>query len=256
MLNEFQRLADIVAELREKCPWDRVQTKESLRHLTIEETYELADAILKDDYQEIKVELGDLMLHVLFYAKLAEEQGKFSIADVLTAQAEKLIRRHPHVYGEQAGLESPEAVRENWEKIKMKENAKPKSVLSGVPNSLPSLIRSYRMQEKAANVGFDWDDAAGAWAKVQEELQEFEQATSPQDKEGEMGDLLFALVNYCRKVGINPDDALNRTALKFRSRFEYIEQQAQAQARTLPQMTLAEMDVLWDEAKAKERQAQ
>lgn len=253
MTDEFLRLAGIVSELREKCPWDRVQTIESLRHLTIEEAYELTDAILKADWQEMKTELGDLMLHIIFYAIIAEEQQQFTLADMLTAQAEKLIRRHPHVYGEQS-LGSAEAVRENWEKIKQKEGGtRPRSVLAGVPNSLPTLIRAYRMQEKAANVGFDWDTADGAWAKVKEELAEFEEATSPQDREAEMGDLLFAMVNYCRKVGINPDDALNRTALKFRSRFEHIEKRAGEQDRKVQDMTLAEMDGFWDEAKALER---
>jgi len=245
----FARLADIVAELREKCPWDRVQTTDTLRHLTIEETYELTDAILKNDFTEMKVELGDLMLHLIFYARIAEEQGKFSLVDVLTAQAEKLIRRHPHIYGN-AKLDDAAAVRENWEKIKQKEHAKPKSVLSGVPNSMPSLIRAYRMQEKAANVGFDWPQPEGAWDKVKEEILEFEEAATAKDREAEMGDLLFSLVNYCRMTGINPDDALNRTALKFRTRFEYIEEKAREAGTTLPEMTLAEMDVFWDEAKA------
>lgn len=253
MTDAFLRLAGIVAELREKCPWDREQTAESLRHLTIEETYELADAILKADWQEMKTELGDLLLHVIFYAKIAEEQQHFTLEDVMTAQSDKLVRRHPHVYGEQV-LGDASAVRENWEKIKQKEGgAKPRSVLAGVPNSLPSLIRAFRMQEKAANVGFDWDTADGAWAKVKEELAEFEEATDPKSREDEMGDLLFAMVNYCRKVGINPDDALSRTALKFRSRFEHIEHRAGEQGRKVQDMTLAEMDTFWDEAKAIER---
>lgn len=248
----FQRLAEIVEELRERCPWDRKQTKESLRHLTIEETYELADAILQNDYEELKVELGDLLLHILFYASLAEEKGKFSLSEMIRAQIDKLIRRHPHVYGDLQNADEAK-IKANWEQIKAKEKAakggKPKLTLDGVPESLPSIIKAYRMQEKAASVGFDWDKKDQVWAKVKEEIQEFDEATSTRHKEEEMGDLLFALVNYCRHVGINPEDALSRTNNKFKQRFEFIEQSAINQHKSLKDMTLAEMEILWQQAK-------
>lgn len=252
-LKAFERLHEIVAELREKCPWDRVQTKESLRHLTIEETYELADAVLKNDYDEIKVELGDLLLHVLFYTRLAEEKEKFTLEDVITSLSEKLIRRHPHIYGPEA-VDSPEEVAVNWELIKAKENKgkkKDKLTLDGVPRHLPSLIKAMRMQEKAANVGFDWDHEDDVWDKVKEELLEFETAANSEEKEAEMGDLLFSLVNYCRFKGINPEDALAKTNRKFKSRFEYVELQAQAHQKSLQDMSLSEMEAFWQEAKTK-----
>ena len=252
-LKAFERLHEIVEELRQKCPWDRVQTKESLRHLTIEETYELADAILKNDYEEIKVELGDLLLHVLFYTSLAAEKQKFTLEDVITSLNEKLIRRHPHIYGPDA-VDSPEEVAVNWELIKAQENKgkkKKKYTLDGVPQHLPSLIKAMRMQEKAANVGFDWDHEDDVWDKVKEELLEFETAAEGEEKEAEMGDLLFSLVNYCRFKGINPEDALAKTNRKFKSRFEYVEQQAEAQQRALTDMKLPEMEELWQEAKGK-----
>jgi len=252
-LTAFQRLHEIVAELREKCPWDRVQTKESLRHLTIEETYELADAILKNDYEEIKVELGDLLLHVLFYTRLAEEKSKFTLEEVITSLSEKLIRRHPHIYGPGAA-DTPEQVAINWELIKAQENKgkkKKKRTLDGVPEHLPSLIKAMRMQEKAANVGFDWDNDDDVWDKVKEEILEFESAANSAEKEDEMGDLLFSLVNYCRFKGINPEDALAKTNRKFKSRFEYVEEQAELAQRSLQDMTLDEMEVHWQDAKTK-----
>ena len=252
-LSEFQRLQDIIAELREKCPWDRVQTKESLRHLTIEETYELAEAILKNDYEEIKVELGDLLLHVLFYTQLAEDKQKFTTQEMITSLCEKLIRRHPHIYGAEA-VDSPEEVAVNWELIKAKENAgkkKQKLTLDGVPDQLPSLIKAMRMQEKAANVGFDWNHEDDVWDKVKEEILEFEEAANSEEKEAEMGDVFFSLINYCRFKGINPEDALAKTNRKFKSRFEHVEKQTLKSGRTLQDMSLEEMEVFWQEAKAK-----
>lgn len=259
LLVEFQRLVEVVHELREKCPWDRKQTLESLRHLTIEETYELAEAILEQDYPEIKVELGDLLLHVIFYARIGEEQGHFDLEQIVSSLRAKLIRRHPHIYGD-TQADTPEQVKENWEMIKAKEKAEQaalgklprKSILNGVPNSLPSLVQAYRIQEKAANVGFDWQDPKDVWAKVKEELLEFEQASGA-EREGEMGDLLFSLVNYCRFTGINPDDALSRSNLKFKSRFQYIEAQALAAGRELSELSLEEMDRFWNEAKRLEK---
>jgi XTP/dITP diphosphohydrolase len=249
-LESFQRLIEIVAELREKCPWDREQTKESLRHLTIEETYELADAILKDDYPEIKVELGDVLLHILFYSKIATEEEQFTLKEVIDSLIDKLIRRHPHVYGEMVLEDNAKDVLKNWEKIKEMENkGKKKSILSGVPDSMPSLIKALRMQEKAAGVGFDWKESGGAWLKVKEEMLEFEEAENHQDKEGEMGDLFFALINYCRLEGINPEDALARTNEKFKFRFQYMENVAIEREQALAQMTLDEMEELWVEAK-------
>lgn len=248
--NAFARLLGIMEELREKCPWDRVQTIESLRHLTIEETYELSDAILKGDMQEIKKELGDIMLHIVFYAKIASETQQFDIADVLHAICDKLIVRHPHIYGD-TKVSGEEEVKQNWEKIKLKEgNA---SVLSGVPASLPALLKAYRIQEKARGVGFDWEKPEQVWDKVEEELREFQEALSesPERAEDELGDLFFALINYARFKNINPETALERTNQKFTRRFQYLEQQAKANGKSLGDMTLSEMDVFWDEAKAK-----
>lgn len=247
----FQRLNEIVAELREKCPWDRVQTKESLRHLTLEEAYELGDAILKDDYNEIRKELGDLLLHVVFYAQLAEKEGQFSLEQVIQSLNEKLIRRHPHIYGDVV-VENAAQVKENWEQIKAKEKAgkKDASALDGVPNAMPGLIQAYRMQEKAAQFGFDWPEIGQVMEKVHEEWAEFEAAETPREAEEEMGDYLFALVNYCRWKGINPDDALARTNLKFRKRFQHIERMAAAEGRSLNDLTLDEMEAHWQAAKA------
>ncbi len=249
-LTRIDRLRTIVTELREKCPWDKVQTKESLRHLTIEETYELADSILQNDYEGMKGELGDLLLHVVFYARLAEEQGIFSLDDVLDTVNEKLVRRHPHVYGD-VSVENAEQVKENWEQIKAREKAgsAQKSALSGVPLSMPGLIQAYRMQEKAAQFGFDWPEVSLVLDKMKEEWTEFEEAETPQDREAEMGDYFFTLVNYCRWMGINPDDALARTNLKFRKRFQHVESQAEAAGRPLKDLSLEEMEAHWQDAK-------
>ncbi|TAE59939.1 MAG: nucleoside triphosphate pyrophosphohydrolase [Bacteroidetes bacterium] len=248
----FGRLADIVAELREKCPWDRVQTKESIRPLTIEEAHELSEAVLKGDYAEIRAELGDLLLHVLFYAQLAQEEQKFTLEEVINGLIAKLIRRHPHIYGETQADDASQ-VRENWEEIKAKEKAAAgkvkSSVLDGVPESLPSLIKAQRIQEKASAVGFDWSDIKEVWAKVEEELEEVKEAESPEHRAEEVGDLLFAVVNYCRFTGISADESLERTNLKFKRRFEHIEMRAKEAGKSLKDMTLAEMDVYWNEAK-------
>lgn len=245
-LDAFARLLQIMDELREHCPWDRKQTFDTLRNLTIEETYELADAILEQNHNDIKEELGDVMLHLVFYAKIAEEQNLFDVADAINAICDKLVSRHPHIYGD-VKVENEEDVKRNWEQLKLKEGKK--SVLSGVPNSMPAMVKALRMQEKVSKVGFDWSNAADAWLKVREEIQEFETAESPKHREEEFGDLLFALTNYARLSGIDPEIALERTNKKFKRRFEYIEQNA---PKPLNNMTLQEMDVLWDEAKSKE----
>jgi XTP/dITP diphosphohydrolase len=246
----FARLLTIMDDLRAKCPWDKKQTIDSLRHLTLEETYELSDAILKGDLQEVKKELGDLMLHLVFYAKIASETQIFDIADVLHGICDKLITRHPHIYGD-TQVTGEEEVKQNWEKIKLKEGNK--SVLQGVPNSLPALLKAYRMQEKARGVGFDWENPAQVWEKVEEEMQEFQEALeiSTERAEDEFGDLIFALINFARFKGINPETALERTNQKFIRRFQYLEQQASASQKELSDMTLAEMDVFWNEAKQK-----
>ena len=233
-------------ELREKCPWDRKQTIHSLRNLTIEETYELADAITRSDWKEIKEELGDIMLHMVFYARIASEKDKFSVAEVLNAVCEKLIQRHPHIYGD-VKVDGEEEVKKNWEQLKLKEGKK--GVLAGVPDSLPALIKAYRMQEKTAQVGFEWDDKEQVWEKVEEELQEFKEAMGQgqKRKEEEFGDLLFSLVNYARFEGIDPESALATINQKFKRRFEYIEEKAE---RPLTEMTLEEMDELWNLAKS------
>ncbi|MCX2741358.1 nucleoside triphosphate pyrophosphohydrolase [Pontibacter anaerobius] len=253
-LEAFSRLLDVMDDLREKCPWDRKQTMESLRHLTIEETYELSDAILKGEVQEVKKEIGDIMLHLVFYAKIAAEQGAFDIADVLNAQCDKLIFRHPHIYGD-TKADSEEEVKQNWEKLKLKEGNK--SVLGGVPQSLPALVKAMRIQEKARGAGFDWDDKSQVWAKVQEELNEFASefnvedtaAIDQQKATAEFGDLLFSLINFARFAGINPEEALERTNLKFISRFQYIETEAAKDGKKLQDMTLQEMDFYWNQAK-------
>lgn len=246
-LAAFERLLIIMDELREKCPWDRKQTMESLRYLSIEELYELSDAILEGNYSEIKKELGDLMLHLVFYSKIASEQGHFDVADVLNGVCDKLIERHPHIYGN-VKVADEEEVKRNWESIKLKEGKK--SVLEGVPKSLPALVKAHRIQEKAKGVGFEWKNAEDVWLKVEEELQEFKAAsTNDQKKEEEFGDLLFSLINYARFMGINPEDALERTNKKFIRRFQYMEEKAAEQQRSLHDMTLEEMDVLWNEAK-------
>lgn len=253
-IEPFARLLEIMDELREKCPWDRVQTFDSLRHLTLEETFELSDAIMEKDLDGIKKELGDLMLHIVFYAKIGSEQKAFDIQGVLEEINTKLIRRHPHIYGDVQVKDAGE-VRDNWEKIKMTEGRK--SVLGGVPNSLPALIKAYRIQEKASGAGFDWDKTSQVWEKVVEELNEFKHEVDCADEnynkgkmEQEFGDILFALVNYARFVDINPEDALERTNRKFIRRFQYLEQEAEKSGKALHQMSLEEMDVFWNEAKA------
>ncbi|MDA3944566.1 MAG: nucleoside triphosphate pyrophosphohydrolase [Bacteroidetes bacterium] len=249
-LEAFERLLTIMDDLRKDCPWDREQTLESLRHLTIEETYELSDAILENDLDEVRKELGDLMLHLVFYAKIGEEQGAFDMKSVLDGIAEKLIVRHPHIYGD-VKVNDANEVKDNWERIKLKEGKK--SVLEGVPNSLPALLKAYRMQEKAGGVGFEWERKEQVWAKVSEELQELQhevnQSAAKERVEDEFGDLLFALVNYARYVGVNPEDALERTNRKFKRRFTYIEERAEEQHKKLHSMNLDEMDALWNEAK-------
>lgn len=243
----FGRLLKIMDELREQCPWDRKQTFQSLRNLTIEETYELADAILNEDMEEIKEEIGDIMLHMVFYSKIAEEQKSFDIADAIHAVCEKLINRHPHIYGD-VTVENEEEVKKNWEQLKLKEGKK--SVLSGVPNSLPAMVKAYRMQEKTAQVGFEWENADQVWEKVEEEIAEFKEVADLDDakdkQEEEFGDILFSLINYARFKGIDPETALEKINRKFKHRFEYIETHAH---KTLEEMTLEEMDTLWNQAK-------
>jgi tetrapyrrole methylase family protein/MazG family protein len=254
-LQAFDRMLTIMDELRENCPWDKKQTIESLRHLTIEEVYELSDAIIDDDLEEIKKELGDVMLHVLFYARIGSEKGAFDMADVLNQVADKLVRRHPHVYGDEE-IKDEEAVKKNWEKIKLQEKGV-QSVLEGVPSSLPALIKAMRIQEKVKGVGFDWEESSQVWEKVQEELQEFKNEIDVQGKnsidplkaQSEFGDLLFSLINYARFVDINPEEALERTNKKFIHRFQYLEDQARKIGKPLSDMTLMEMDVFWEEAK-------
>ncbi len=244
----FEKLLEVMEELREKCPWDQKQTLDSLRHLTIEETYEISEAIINQDFNSLKGELGDVLLHIIFYSKIASETQLFNITDVIQTLTEKLIRRHPHIYGD-AVAEDAEKVKSNWEEIKLKEGAK--SVLGGVPAGLPSLIKAYRIQEKAASVGFDWDNAQQVWDKVEEEMNEMKEAEHETQErfEEEMGDLFFALINYARKKGINPEDALEKTNKKFIQRFNYVEAKAKENEKKLKEMTLEEMDVFWNEAK-------
>lgn len=248
-LEAFNRLLDIMDDLREKCPWDKKQTLESLRHLTIEETYELADAILDNDLEEIKKELGDLLLHIVFYAKIGSEKEAFDIADVARSISEKLIDRHPHIYGD-VEVKDEKEVKENWEKLKLKEGKK--SVLEGVPRSLPAMIKANRIQDKVAGVGFDWEKPEQVWEKVQEELGELNDelaATDQQKIEKEFGDVLFSMVNYARFIGVNPENALEKTNKKFIERFQYLEQAAKKVGKSLHDMSLAEMDVFWEESK-------
>jgi len=248
-LDAFGRLLDIMDDLREKCPWDKKQTLQTLRHLTIEETYELGDAILDNDLQEVKKELGDLLLHLVFYAKIGSETGDFDIADVANGICEKLIHRHPHIYGDVV-VADEEEVKQNWEKLKLKEGKK--SVLEGVPKGLPALVKASRIQDKAKGVGFDWEESSQVWEKVQEELAEFHDEVQAGDKdkmEAEFGDVLFSLINYARFIDINPEDALERTNKKFIKRFMYLESKAGELGKPLQDMTLAEMDVFWNEAK-------
>ncbi|RFS17484.1 nucleoside triphosphate pyrophosphohydrolase [Emticicia sp. C21] len=253
-LMAFDRLLTIMDELREQCPWDKKQTMDTLRHLTIEETYELSDAILEKDLPEIKKELGDIMLHLVFYARIASETRDFDVADVLNAICDKLISRHPHIYGD-VKVENEEQVKQNWEQLKLKEGNK--SVLGGVPQSLPALVKAMRIQEKARGVGFDWEEKSQVWGKVEEEMQEFkelfnaekEEVIDAEEAEAEFGDLLFSLVNYARFINLNPETALERTNKKFIKRFQYLEQKAKEANKNLKDMTLSEMDIFWEEAK-------
>jgi len=250
-LQAFGRLLDIMDELREKCPWDKKQTMDSLRHLTIEETYELCDAILENDKEEVKKELGDLMLHLVFYAKLGSEDKAFDIADVLNGVCEKLIFRHPHIYGD-VEVQDEEDVKRNWEKLKLQEKGENSSVLEGVPTSLPALVKAVRMQDKVRGVGFDFANKKDVWNKVKEELAEFEaevEVNETTKMEAEFGDLLFSLVNYSRHVNINPEDALERTNKKFRKRFQAMENAIHDDDKNLSDMNLAQMDVYWEKVK-------
>jgi MazG family protein len=254
-MEEFRRLLDIMDELREKCPWDREQTLETLRKLTIEETYELGDAILKHDLNEIKKELGDLMLHIVFYAKIGSEEGAFDMGDVLEGINNKLVYRHPHVFGDVDVHGSSRQVEENWESLKLKEKGGNKRVLEGVPAAMPALVKANRIQEKASGVGFDWEHREQVWDKVKEEVNELSSEIEKVDKdkiEAEFGDLFFALVNAARLYDVDPEAALERTNLKFIRRFNYLESQTMLKGRSLKDMTLAEMDKIWDEAKSQE----
>ncbi len=256
-LEAFERVLDVMETLREKCPWDRKQTFDSLRCNTIEETYELVDAIQQLDMPNIKKELGDVLLHIVFYALMAQEKDEFDIADVCNALCDKLIFRHPHVYGE-VNADTPDAVIQNWEQIKLKEKEGNKSVLSGVPSALPALIKAHRIQDKARNVGFDWEEREQVWDKVQEEIGEFKEEVRNCDAdkmEAEFGDLMFSIINAARLYKINPENALERTNKKFIRRFNYLEEKTIKQGRNLKDMTLAEMDEIWNEAKAMEQGA-
>lgn len=250
-LEAFSRLLSILEDLRAECPWDRKQTYETLRNLTIEETYELADAILQADSKGISEEIGDLMMHMVFYAKIAEERAEFDLAEALHSVCDKLVQRHPHIYGDLQVADEAE-VKRNWEQLKLKEGKK--SILQGVPQSLPALVKAYRMQEKTAQVGFEWDETSQVWAKVEEEIAELQETLEPgvphSRREEEFGDVLFALVNYARFIGVDPETALERVNLKFKRRFEFIEQRA---GTRLKDMSLEEMDELWKEAKKEEQ---
>ena len=247
-LTAFKRLLDIMDSVRDKCPWDKKQTFASLRYLTIEETYELSDAILEKKYDDVAKELGDLMLHIVFYAKIGQEENIFTITDVLNGISEKLVRRHPHIFGD-IQVQNEDEVKNNWERIKLKEGNS--SVLGGVPLSLPAMVKAYRIQEKARGIGFDWENTEQVIEKVQEEILEFchEKELGSPKMEDEFGDLLFALINFARFIHINPEDALEKTNRKFIKRFQYMEQRAKQQKRALSQMSLDEMETLWQEAK-------
>jgi len=252
-LESFSRLLDIMDELREKCPWDKKQTLDSLRKLTIEETYELGDAILEGDLKEIKKELGDLLLHIVFYSKIGSETGVFDMGDVTQSIIDKLIYRHPHVFGE-VDVQNAREVEENWEALKLKEKGRNKRVLEGVPQSLPSMVKANRIQEKARGVGFDWEEKEQVWDKVKEEIAELEYEIREGNKEkmeNEFGDLFFSLVNAARLYGVDPENALERTNQKFIRRFNYLEEKTMLQGISLKEMSLAEMDKIWDEAKKK-----
>jgi len=255
-LEAFSRLLKIMDELREQCPWDSVQTKESLRTLTIEETYELSEAIQNNNWEEIKKELGDVLLHLVFYAKIGSEEQKFDIADVIHSINKKLIYRHPHIYGDVKVADKKE-VSKNWEQLKLKEKDGNKSVLSGIPKSVPSIIKAFRLQDKASGVGFDWDKKEQVWEKVEEELNELKVEIKKNDKEKieeELGDFLFSIINAARLYGINPDDALEKTNRKFINRFNYLESQTIKKGKSLQDMKLEEMDIYWNEAKKIEKQ--
>ncbi len=248
-LEAFERLLSIMDELREQCPWDKKQTMQTLRHLTIEETYELGDAILENDLNEVKKELGDLLLHIVFYAKIGSETNDFDMADVANDICEKLINRHPHIYGD-IEVADAEEVKQNWEQIKLKEGKK--SVLEGVPAGLPALVKANRIQDKVAGVGFDWEEPEQVFEKLQEELKEFTEEVKAGNKEkmeAEFGDVLFSMVNYARFLDINPENALERTNKKFSKRFQYLESKAKETGKSLHEMNLQEMDVFWEEAK-------
>jgi XTP/dITP diphosphohydrolase len=248
-LAAFSRLLDIMEELREKCPWDKKQTLESLRHLTIEETYELADAILENDLQEVKKELGDVLLHIVFYSKIGSEHNAFDIGDVANSISDKLIHRHPHIYGN-VKVDSVEDVKRNWEQLKLKEGKE--SVLEGVPKSLPAVVKASRIQEKVAGVGFDWEKPEQVWEKVQEELTELNEEIKKDHKENiekEFGDVLFSMINYARFIGVNPENALEKTNKKFINRFQYLEKAAKKEGKQLADMSLTEMDVYWEKSK-------
>ncbi|MBX2827847.1 MAG: nucleoside triphosphate pyrophosphohydrolase [Flavobacteriaceae bacterium] len=248
-LAAFDRLLTIMDELREQCPWDRKQTMQTLRHLTIEETYELGDAILENDLQEVKKELGDLLLHIVFYAKIGSETGDFDMADVANDICEKLISRHPHIYGD-IEVADEEEVKQNWENLKLKEGKK--SVLEGVPKSLPAMVKANRIQDKVAGVGFDWEEPQQVFEKLKEELEELQDEVAQQDPEKieqEFGDVLFSMINYARFLKVDPESALERTNKKFIKRFQYLEGKAKENGKTLKEMTLAEMDVYWNQAK-------
>jgi len=248
-LAAFNRLLDIMDELREKCPWDKKQTLESLRHLTIEETYELADAILDNDLQEIKKELGDVLLHIVFYAKIGSEKKAFDIGDVANSISDKLISRHPHIYGN-VKVDNEEDVKRNWEQLKLKEGKK--SVLEGVPKSLPAVVKASRIQEKVAGVGFDWEKPEQVWEKVQEELEELNEEIKKGNKENtekEFGDVLFSMINYARFIDVNPENALEKTNKKFINRFQFLEKITKKEGKNISEMTFAEMDVYWEKSK-------
>ena len=248
-LEAFNRLLDIMDDLREKCPWDQKQTFETLRHLTIEETYELADAILENDLQEIKKELGDVLLHIVFYAKIGSEKNAFDIADVANAISDKLIDRHPHIYGDVI-VENEDDVKRNWEQLKLKEGKKP--VLEGVPKSLPAVVKASRIQEKVAGVGFDWEKPEQVWEKVQEELAELNEEIKNGNNaniEKEFGDVIFSMINYARFIGVNPENALEKTNKKFINRFQFLEETASKEGKKLAEMSLTEMDVIWEKSK-------
>ncbi|WP_272149349.1 nucleoside triphosphate pyrophosphohydrolase [Tenacibaculum aiptasiae] len=248
-LDAFNRLLDIMDDLREKCPWDKKQTLESLRHLTIEETYELADAILDNDLDEIKKELGDVLLHIVFYAKIGSEKQAFDIADVANSISDKLISRHPHIYGD-TKVENEEDVKKNWEALKLKEGKD--SVLEGVPKSLPAVVKANRIQEKVAGVGFDWEEPHQVWEKVQEEISELNDEIKNGNQENiekEFGDVLFSMINYARFINVNPENALEKTNKKFINRFQYLEKAAKKEGKKISEMTLAEMDIFWNASK-------